>query len=249
MFNPENARRRVAELGKLLGPILVRGCGPNGVEGEVYFTALTVREDTKLKWLADNNASTHRYQELLLRAKDKNGDRIWEDEELDDVLNGGIDPYDCAFIIGSMYAGDKYKRKPETTPGPFCKNAARTAFEDLDELYGPVKVPHLGEDGGYLDIFYRPNNGYVDCAINEIHLKHPHEFELRILQKRALTEKGTPMFTTQHLATVSAALEPKEIKKVVLEMQSPKFMSDEDRIRLSVASNLDPEPDLDTLKN
>ena len=249
MFNVENAKRRAAELGQLLGPILVRGCGPGGVEGEVYFKALTVGEDTRVKRLRESSVSTFRYQELILRAKDKNGDRIWDDDELDDVLSGGIDPMDCAYIIGSMYAGDKYKREAEGEKGPFCKEAARESFESVEGMYGPVQLPHLGDDGGDLDIYYKHGNGYLDCAIGELRRKYPHEFELRYILKKALTRSGEPMFKSTHLAHIAAALEPADLDKAMIAMQSPKFMSDEERIRLSVASSLDPDPSVEELKN
>lgn len=249
MFNIDNAKRRAAELGQLLGPILVRGCGPGGIEGEVYFTALTVGDNAKLQRLRETETSTYDYRELLLRAKDKDGDRIWQDDEIDDVLDGGIDPMDCAFIIGSMYAGDKYKRKPEGDTGPFDKAAARAAFEKLDATYGPIQVPNLGDEGADLDVWFKHNNGYRDCAIAAIRRKYPHEFQLRVLIDRALDKTGKPMFNSEHLPYLHQALTPKELDSVTIAMQSPRFMSDEERIRLRVAASLDPEPDLDDLKN
>lgn len=249
MFNLENAKRRAAELGQLLGPILVDGCGPGGEQGEVYFHALTYGENTKLKLLRETKAATVRYLELIMRAKDKDGDRIYDDDELDDILNGGIDPMDCAYILGSMYAGDSYKRKPRAIPGAFCKDAARESFEKYDSMYGPVEIPHLGDDGKPLEIYYSHLNGYQDCAVMELRRKYPHEFELRFIIDRALTKKGDRVFKLAHLPILANALTDQDLDVAMIAMQSPRFMSDEDRIRLSVAASLDPEPNQDELKN
>lgn len=249
MFDIKNAKRRAASLGQLIGPIIVRGCGVNDLDGEVYYTELTVSDDRKLRVMERQYQDTYRYRELLLRAKDKDGDRIWEDDELPAVLEGSIDPMDVAYIVGSMYAGERYKLTSEVGSGPFDKSAARDLFESSNGLYGPVPIPFLGDENTPLNIWYRHGNGYEDCAVDAIRRKHPDDCEVRVLIKRALTEDGKPMFKNSHLADLATSITQKDMSKVMASMLHPRFMSDEERIRMSTAIEDNPTLDVDDLKN
>lgn len=249
MFNIENAKRRAAELGKLLGPIIVKKCGPNGIDGEVYYTDPTVAEERSLRVEERENRDTFRYRELILRAKDKDGDRIWDDNELPDILGGGVDPMDVAYIIGSMYAKERYKIDADGKSGPFDKAAAREVFESVCDLYGPVMIPGLDDEGEDLPIWYRNGNGFDDCAVDAIRRKYPDDSEVRVLMARALTEDGRPMFKQSHLAYLANAITADEMSKITRSMLHPRFMSEEDRIRLSVSAQANPLLDVDDLKN
>lgn len=248
-FDLEAAKRRAAQLGQLLGPIIVKGCGKDDMDGEVYYTDLTVAEDRKLRMLERSKKDTFHYREMILRAKDADGNRIWDDNEIHEVLSGGVDPMDVAYIVGSMYAGERYKINADGPSGPFDKNAAKKMFTKSTGLYGPVNIAHLGKDGADLPFYYTQGDGYEDCAIAALRRKHPDDYELRILIKRALNVNGEPIFTDEHFATLASALTSKEITKIMSTMMHPRFMSDEDRIRLAVAVESNPQLDVDDLKN
>jgi len=248
VFNINDAKKRIAELGVLQGPIIVADCGDDGLAGEVYYHQLTVGVDRKIRALQRTHPDTCNYRELLLRSLDKEGDRIWEDEEITEILNGGIDPIDVAFIVGSMYAGDKAK-KIDLKSGPFNKASARKLFEDNDCLYGPVNVPGIGPEDGPLEIYYRPNNGLKDAAISVLKIKNPDDWDIRLLIQRARTKDDKPMFKTQHLPTLASALKQEELTRVTAQMMHPRFMPEQVRIELAVAQEANQELHVDDLKN
>jgi len=250
MFDLSRAQDRIAQLGQLLGPIYVDDCGhETGEAGEIYFTGLTNGEYQKLRALQRKHQDTYYYRQLLLRAKDKDGDRIWEDDELDDVLGGGIDPSDAAYITSCMYLTD-LKHEPDRNSSAFSKVAARAKFDSYNTLLGPVSIPKIdrGED---LDIYYRNVDGYADCAINAIRAKNENDYDLRELVERALDKSGKKMFSNDSasIAKLAAAITQKDLNDVILAMVHPRFMSEEDRIRMSVQIETDPDLDMDDLKN
>lgn len=248
MFDIERAKQKTAELSKLIGPIVVKRCG-DGVAGEVYYKELTVGQNRKLDVLRRTKRDTYNYRELIIRALDADGEPIWDESELQDILDGGIDPMDAAYIVGSMYTGDKYSR-PAIDSGRFHKPSARAAFEDLKGLYGPVMIPGIDE-GADLPIYYEHTNGFVDCSLDAIRRKHPDDSEIRVLIDRARDVNGDRVFKQEEVYRdfLSSAISRDEMTTIMTSMRHPRFMSDEERIRMAVAVEANPALDLDDLKN
>lgn len=238
-FDKQALMRRAANLNRVVGPILIPGSSDDvDTPGALYYKPKTGRVDRQVAQMRAEHRKTYFFREFILRALDKDGDPIYQPGDLRSLLDGGIDPSDVGQFIGMVWSEaddtDLTEADEPAKFAPFSPEAARKRFAETVGLYGPVLIPHCGEDGQALEAYWRSKDGQQDCLETMIMLDHKYEADFRLLVLKALTRKGKRIFDDSEdtLTLLMGAITSKEASEVVGNMKPPRLMPDWRKLKI-----------------